>query len=59
MRTIQSEIKRHDLHQKKKVKTIYLKPNKGKEQLSKREIEDLMGVRRDTYTRRNGAIRRK
>ena len=59
MRTIQSELKRHGLHQKKKVTTNYRKPNKRKEQLSKWKIEDLMGVRRDTYTRRNGAIRRK
>jgi len=59
LRTIQSELKRHGLYQKRKVTTNYGKPNKRKEQLSKWEIEDLMGVRRDTYTRRNGAIRRK
>jgi len=59
LRTIQSELKRHGLYQKKKVTTNYRKPNKQKEQLSKWEIEDLMGVHRDTYTRRNGAIRRK
>ncbi|MFF5994516.1 hypothetical protein AAGS61_07125 [Lysinibacillus sp. KU-BSD001] len=51
MRMIQLEIKQHGLHQKKKVKTNNRKPNKRKEQLSKWEIEDLMGVRRDIYTR--------
>jgi hypothetical protein len=35
------------------------KKGKKKENLSTREIEELMGVNRDTYTRKNGAIRRK
>jgi hypothetical protein len=30
-----------------------------KEKLSVRDIEELMGTRRDTYERRNGAMRRK
>ncbi|MEH7503274.1 hypothetical protein V7152_14895 [Neobacillus drentensis] len=30
-----------------------------KEKLSVRDIEELMGTRRDTYERRNGAVRRK
>jgi hypothetical protein len=30
-----------------------------KEQLSRKDIEELMGVRRDTYVRSKGAIRRK
>jgi hypothetical protein len=30
-----------------------------KEVLSRKEIEELMGVRRDTYVRSKGAIRRK
>jgi hypothetical protein len=40
-------------------------PNKNRkhkkkvEQLSRRDWEDIMGVNRDTYTRRNGAVRRK
>jgi hypothetical protein len=34
------------------------KPKK-KENLSFRDIEELMGTRRDTYERRNGAVRRK
>jgi hypothetical protein len=42
---------------KKKRKT---KPKpKKKENLSFRDIEELMGTRRDTYERRNGAVRRK
>jgi hypothetical protein len=32
---------------------------KKKENLSFHDWEDIMGVNRDTYTRRNGAIRRK
>jgi hypothetical protein len=34
-------------------------PVKKEENLSRRDIEELMGIKRDTYTRRNGAIRRK
>jgi hypothetical protein len=30
-----------------------------KEQLSTKDIEELMGMNRDRYTRRNGAVRRK
>lgn len=33
--------------------------SKKKEQLSKKDIEDLMGMNRDRYTRKNGAVRRK
>lgn len=32
---------------------------KNKEKLSLREIEDLMGMHMDTFTRRNGAVRRR
>lgn len=35
------------------------KKKKKKEILSFRDIEELMGTRRDTYERRNGAVRRK
>jgi hypothetical protein len=34
-------------------------PVKNKEKLSRRDIEELMGIKRDTYTRVNGAVRRK
>lgn len=30
-----------------------------KEKLSKRDIEELMGANRQTYTRKNGAVRNK
>lgn len=56
MRTIQSELKRHG-NKIEKEATICRKPSKSK--MSRKEIEELMGVRRDTYIRRNGAIRKK
>jgi hypothetical protein len=50
-------------------KMVQSKPRKGKspdkpkpkkkEDLSLRDIQELMGMNRDTYTRRNGAVRRK
>jgi hypothetical protein len=44
----------------KKLKSIKKKPKKKrKEKLSRRDLIDLMGVRRDTYKRVRGAIRRK
>jgi hypothetical protein len=44
----------------KKMKSIKKKPKKKrKEKLSRRDLIDLMGVRRDTYKRVRGAIRRK
>jgi len=42
-----------------KVKSPKKKRKKKKEILSFRDIEELMGTRRDTYERRNGAVRRK
>ncbi|MEH6940790.1 hypothetical protein [Bacillus sp. JJ722] len=36
-----------------------LKPIKVKEKLTTREWENIMGKNRDTYTRKNGAVRRK
>lgn len=41
--------------QKKKLETIRRK----NEQLTARDIEELMGTRRETYKRNRGAIRRK
>jgi hypothetical protein len=35
------------------------KPKPKKEKLSVKDWEEIMGVNRDTYTRHNGAIRRK
>jgi hypothetical protein len=34
-------------------------PKKKQEHLSFKEWEDIMGTNRDTYERRNGAVRRK
>jgi hypothetical protein len=45
---------------KKRKAKVQSKPKpKKKENLSFRDIEELMGTRRDTYERRNGAVRRK
>lgn len=35
------------------------KKRKNKEKLSRREIEELMGINRDIYVRKGGAMRRK
>ncbi|WP_413362261.1 hypothetical protein [Lysinibacillus sp. 3P01SB] len=58
MRTIQSEIGRHGLHRKTAI-TKCTEPSKGKEFLSRKEIEELMGLNRQIYRRVNGALRRK
>lgn len=44
---------------KRKGKVQYKPRSNKKEKLSFRDIEELMGTRRDTYERRNGAVRRK
>jgi hypothetical protein len=45
---------------KEKIRQKSKSPRKRKkEQLSTKDIEDLMGMNRDRYTRRNGAVRRK
>lgn len=38
---------------------VYRPKSKHTEQLSKRDIEELMGVRRDTYKKVNGKVKRK
>lgn len=35
------------------------KPKRYKEKLTQRDIEDLMGINRDIYVRKGGAMRRK
>lgn len=35
------------------------KLKKRQEQLSVKDIEELMGIHKDVYTRKNGAVRRK
>jgi hypothetical protein len=44
---------------KKAIDKAPKKKRRNKEKLSQREIEDLMGMNRDIYTRKNGAVRRK
>lgn len=56
MRTIQSEFKRHGIKEEKET-TNCRKPATSK--MSRKEIEALMGVHRDIFVRRNGAIRKK
>lgn len=58
LRTIQSEFKRQGITKQKNT-ALSVKQQKGKEQLSKWELEELMGVRRDTYKRVGSAIRRR
>lgn len=58
LRTIQSEFKRQGIT-KQKNKTSSVIQSKQKEQFSKWELEELMGVRRDTYKRVGSAIRRR
>ncbi|MEK4228951.1 hypothetical protein [Solibacillus sp. FSL H8-0538] len=62
MRTLQSELARNGLGKSKtnkKTATKRRQPSKQKEKLSRRDVEDLMGIRRDTFKRVGGAIRRK
>lgn len=35
------------------------KKEKAKEKLTQKELEELMGIKRDTYKRKNGAVRRR
>lgn len=58
LRTIQSEFKRHGITKQKKASPDVQQPKK-KEQFSKWEIEELMGVRRDKFKRVRGSVRRK
>jgi hypothetical protein len=47
------------ISKEKKQQLQKMKSPKKKEKLSTKDIEELMGTRRDTYERRNGAVRRK
>lgn len=57
MRTIQTELVQKGLS--KETKGQASKRRQPKREMSQREIEDLMGVRRSTYKRVNGAFRQK
>jgi predicted XRE-type DNA-binding protein len=54
---IDDEVKKQLKYKTKLVKKRQQKRNK--EKLSQRDIEDLMGINRDIYIRRSGALRRK
>ncbi|MCM3241315.1 hypothetical protein M3598_01035 [Cytobacillus oceanisediminis] len=49
-----NQLRRSSRNQKEKPKT-----KKQQEKLSQKDWEDIMGTRRDTYKRVNGAVRRK
>ena len=55
MRTLQDELKEKKLA----VNDPPPQKKKQKEKFSRRELEDLMGMHRPTYTRKHGAIRSK
>lgn len=57
MRTLQTELVQKGLS--KEVEGRASKRRQPKKKMSQREIEDLMGVRRNTYKRVNGAFRQK
>lgn len=62
MRTLKTELERNGLTKKRyqECAKYQNEPQKKRtEQLSKFDIEELMGVRRPRYTRRKGAIRQK
>jgi len=66
MRTLQAEIKRHNLLQHDndtktsgKRKKLSTKRKTRPERLSKRDIEELMGIRRPRYTKQKGVIKQK
>jgi hypothetical protein len=46
-------------HLTKEQKRQLEQSSKKNEQLTKKDIEELMGMKMDRYTRRNGAVRRK
>lgn len=57
MRTLQTELVQKGLIKKENNRAS--KRRQPKKQMSQREIEELMGVRRSTYKRVNGAFRQK
>lgn len=57
MRTLQTELVQKGLS--KKIERQASKRRQPKKKMSQREIEELMGVRRNTYKRVNGAFRQK
>lgn len=56
-RTLQEQLIKHGLTNKPIKKRRQKKKHKINEDLTKRDIEELMGIRRPTYRRKNGVIR--
>ena len=54
MRTLRSELKEESVASGKPVKET-----KKEVRFNRRELEELMGIRRDTYKRVNGSVRKK
>lgn len=59
MRTIQSEMTRNGIVDIQNVVDSKIKEKMPTEQLSKRDIEELMGVRRNTFKKKHGAFRQR
>lgn len=59
-RTLQEQLIKNGLANKPiKKRRQKNKLKNSQEQLSKRDLEELMGIRRPTYQRKNGVIRQK
>jgi len=60
MKTLQDELKKLKKNKKKRKKKRKAKVQpEVKKDMSFKDIEELMGIRRPTYKRQNGAIRQK
>ena len=59
MNTIQSEFNRLGVKKSSQEEKKQEQKQRSKKKMSTREIEELMGTRREISVRRNGAIRRK
>jgi hypothetical protein len=58
LKTLQDELKKLKKPKKKKRKRMSI-PNQESKNMSFKDIEELMGIRRPTYKRQNGAVRQK
>ncbi len=58
VRTLQTEIVQKGLSKKEQGQASKRRQPK-KSKMSRREVEELMGINRDTYKRVNGSVRRK
>lgn len=58
----EDHLSKEQKQQVRKIQNSTTKPKtkqKKKERFSRKDLEELMGMHMDTYTRRNGAVRRK